>query len=187
MVKMVRTRLFLIAAAPLLGGVLVGLDAIVDPDIGGPGELAIDLLEKTILAGVMIAAALLVVRLEAVASDTDTLRADIAHARREGAEWRAQSRRLMETLSDAIQAQFDRWSFTPAESDIAGLILKGLSLRDIAELRHTTEPTIRQQAQGVYRKSGLSNRAQLSAYFLEDLYDVAHTGDGGRAAVQTVN
>lgn len=186
MIRM-KNKLFLLAAAPVFGGVLVGLDALVDPDIGGPGELAIDLLEKTILAGAMIAAALLVVRVESVADDTDNLRADIERARREGAQWRAQSRRLMETLSDAIKAQFDLWTFTPAESDIAGLILKGLSLKEIAELRQTSEATIRQQTQGIYRKSGLSNRAQLSAYFLEDLYDVAHPETGNGPGVQTVN
>lgn len=179
--------ILLVAAGPLLGGVLVGLDAIADPDVGGPGELALDLLEKTILVGTMIAAALLVFRVQSVADDTDTLRADMEHARREGAEWRARSRRLMETLSEAIKAQFDLWELTTAEADIAGLILKGASLKEIAQLRHTSEATIRQQSQGIYRKSGLSNRAQLSAYFLEDLYEVAQYGFGDLDRAQAVN
>ena len=51
-------------------------------------------------------------------------------------------------------------------------MLKGLSLREIGGLRATTETTIRQQAQGIYRKSNLANRAELSAYFLEDLFNV---------------
>ena len=50
-------------------------------------------------------------------------------------------------------------------------MLKGVALRDIARLRQTSETTIRQQAQGVYRKSGLSGRAELAAYFLESLFE----------------
>ena len=90
-------------------------------------------------------------------------------------EWQVSRMRTpgMAGLETAIQRQFDDWGLTPAEAEIAGLMLKGLSLKDIAGLRRTSEATIRQQAQGVYRKSGLSNRAELSAYFLEDLYDVA--------------
>ena len=36
-------------------------------------------------------------------------------------------------------------------------------------MRQTSERTIREQARALYRKSGLSGRAELSAYFLEDL------------------
>ena len=70
-------------------------------------------------------------------------------------------------------------------------MLKGLPLADIAVLRRTSEATIRQQAQGVYRKSGLANRAELAAYFLEDLFDVAEAtlprAAAGKAARGTLN
>lgn len=56
-----------------------------------------------------------------------------------------------------------------AESEVALLILKGLGLGEIAALRSTSERTVRDQARAVYRKSGLANRASLSAFFLEDL------------------
>jgi hypothetical protein len=49
------------------------------------------------------------------------------------------------------------------------LLLKGLTHKEIAEARSTTETTIRQQALALYRKSGLRSRAELSAFFLEDL------------------
>jgi hypothetical protein len=49
-------------------------------------------------------------------------------------------------------------------------------------LRRTAEATIRQQAQNVYRKSGLSTRSELSAYFLEDLFSLGEaTVDPGAA------
>ena len=69
----------------------------------------------------------------------------------------------------------------PAEADIAGLMLKGVPLGDIARLRRTSEVTIRQQAQSVYRKSGLSGRAELAAFFLESLFEDAGGADGERA------
>ncbi len=49
------------------------------------------------------------------------------------------------------------------------LLLKGLSLRDVAQARSTSERTVRQQALAVYRKAGLAGRAELAAFFLEDL------------------
>jgi len=63
-----------------------------------------------------------------------------------------------------------RWrQSTPAEREIALFILKGLSAKEIADLRDTSERTIRQQAQAIYSKANLSGRAALSAFFLEDL------------------
>jgi DNA-binding NarL/FixJ family response regulator len=60
-----------------------------------------------------------------------------------------------------------RWQFTPAEKEIAGLILKGCSHKQIADIRRSSDSTVRQQAQAIYRKSGLENRSELAAYFLD--------------------
>ena len=49
------------------------------------------------------------------------------------------------------------------------LLLKGLSLKEIADIRHTTEKTARAQSGSIYAKSGLSGRSELAAFFLEDL------------------
>lgn len=76
---------------------------------------------------------------------------------------------LSEGLHTAIDDKYEEWSFTPAEKEVATLILKGLSLKEISEIRNTSERTVRQQAQCVYSKSKLAGRAELSAYFLEDL------------------
>jgi DNA-binding CsgD family transcriptional regulator len=100
------------------------------------------------------------------------MRADLARAVALGREWREASQAELADLGAAIERQFEAWSLTPAEPDIAGLMLKGVPLRDIAELRHTSDSTIRQQAQAIYRKSGLAGRAELAAYFLESLFEV---------------
>ena len=69
--------------------------------------------------------------------------------------------------------QFKAWNLTPAEIEMAGLMLKEASLKEIALARDTSEATIRQQAQAVYRKSGWSERTDLSACFLKRLFCAA--------------
>ena len=61
------------------------------------------------------------------------------------------------------------WNLTPAERKIALLLLKGYGHKEIATLLGRSERTIRQHAVAVYRKSNLSGRAELAAFFLEDL------------------
>jgi len=52
---------------------------------------------------------------------------------------------------------------------VALLLLEGLSLREIATMRETSERTVRQQSLAIDRKAGLTGRAELSAFSLEDL------------------
>ena len=68
-----------------------------------------------------------------------------------------------------INNQFTNWALTDAEKEIAFLILKGFSFKEISSFRNTNEKTVRDQATKIYSKSGLRNRADLVAYFLEDL------------------
>ena len=101
--------------------------------------------------------------------EVQRLRGDLAHSRAEADRWRGEASEFLKGLSHAIDHQFDRWDLSPAEREVALLLLKGFSTRDIAELRSTREATVRQQAQGIYRKADLEGRAELSAFFLEDL------------------
>ncbi len=72
-------------------------------------------------------------------------------------------------LADAIDRQFSDWGLSPSEREIGLLLLKGLSLKEIAMLRNTLEKTVRQQASSIYRKSGLSGRHAFAAWFIEDI------------------
>jgi len=56
-----------------------------------------------------------------------------------------------------------------AECDVAVLILKGFSFKEIGELRKTKEKTIREQAMKIYAKSGLKNRSEFLGFFLIEL------------------
>lgn len=92
------------------------------------------------------------------------------HTYREEAEqWRKEYKKYLEGLSLAIDEQLNKWELTNAEKEVAFLLLKGFSSKEIAEVRNTAEKTARVQSMAIYAKSGLGNRAELSAFFLEDL------------------
>lgn len=84
-------------------------------------------------------------------------------------EWRENARKALEGLGEAIQRQFDAWKLTPAEREVALLLLKGYSHKHVATATGRSERTARQHATAVYQKAGLGSRAELAAYFLEDL------------------
>lgn len=87
----------------------------------------------------------------------------------EAAQWRRQAKTYVMGLSQEIDRQLDSWKLTASEKEVAFLLLKGLSLKEIAEARKTTEKTARAQSTAIYEKSGLAGRSELSAFFLEDL------------------
>lgn len=97
------------------------------------------------------------------------LRQTMAARQAERDRWRESAQKLLEGLGAAIDGQFREWQLTPAEREVALLLLKGYSHKDAASATHRSERTVRQHAVAVYRKAGLSNRAELAAFFLEDL------------------
>ena len=118
--------------------------------------------------GALSAAAWVLSTLRRHRREVQRLHGEVAQSRAEAERWRTETAELLQGLSHAIDHQFDRWDLSPAEREVALLLLKGLSTRDIADLRQTREATVRQQAQGVYRKAQLEGRAELAAFFLED-------------------
>lgn len=154
-------------AALTLVALLVGADLILDGRAGAdPVHLSVEALLMTVSAG---AAAWLWLTLRRARRSVETLELDVQRARAQARRWRTEAREALEGLGVSLGRQFDRWGLTEAEREVALLILKGLSHREAAGVRHTTERTVRQQAREVYRKAGLSGRSELSAFFLEDL------------------
>lgn len=91
-------------------------------------------------------------------------------------EMQARAREAEERLrlaSDAfievLERRFEEWRLTPAERDVALFALKGLSTAEIAQLRSTTEGTVKVQTNAIYRKAGVSGRPQLLSLFIEEL------------------
>jgi len=100
---------------------------------------------------------------------TRRLESDLADRNADLQHWKAKANEYITGLSLSIEEQLTDWQLTRAEKEVAMLLLKGFSLRELAELRGTSERTVRQQATRIYEKAGLGGRAELSAFFLEDL------------------
>lgn len=85
-------------------------------------------------------------------------------------------------LAELIEATFEDWRLTAAESEIALLTLKGFDVAEIARIRGSAAGTVRAQLTRVYAKAGVSSRAQFMALFLQDLLD-GPVSQTNRAAV----
>lgn len=94
--------------------------------------------------------------LDAARSDTEKIRTQLDQTQSEAAHH--------------ISESFAKWGLTPAEAEIAWMLLKGLSFKEMADARDKSERTVRQQAGAIYTKSGLNNRSDLAAFFLEDFF-----------------
>lgn len=147
--------------------ILMGTDLVLDCIAGADhGHV---LFEGVILAVAGAGLAFLWRRIAAAWLVAGTLKQSLARARSDAAKWRAESQGLLAGLGAAIDRQFADWGLSPAEREVGLLLLKGMSLKEIAGIRGTSERTVRQQSLALYRKAGIAGRAQLSAFFLEDL------------------
>lgn len=146
----------------------VGLELLETPDMS-MFDLTLELLSTVPVVMTSVGVALLFRVAHRQREEQLTLIHDLEIARVQGQRWRAESRALLNGLGEAIDAQFSRWNLTEAEREVALLLLKGLSLKEIAAIRVTTERTVRAQARSLYGKAGVTGRAALSAFFLEDL------------------
>jgi len=91
---------------------------------------------------------------------------------REVKEQQSRMARLSGDLMMVMQKQFTQWKLSPSESEVALLLIKGFSMREISELREVKEKTVRQQATSIYAKTGYAGRHELAAHFIEDLMNV---------------
>jgi len=117
-------------------------------------------------------------RARAVEREAVDLEERLAATEAEANRWRSEARDLMNGLAAALDQQFDRWALSPAEKETALLLLKGLSHKEVADVRSVSDATARQQARAVYKKAGLSGRHDLAAFFLEDLMLPIEANDG---------
>jgi DNA-binding CsgD family transcriptional regulator len=163
-----------VALVSLGVGVIGTLDLI--GDLAAGTGLAHLIIEGAAAAGGLIGFAWLGSQLRAVfaeARESRKLAAELelhlVAARGEAERWKKEAAGALAGLSEAIDAQLERWNLTGSEKEVALLLLKGLSHREISTLRGTSEPTVRQQSRALYKKAGLAGRHELAAFFLEDL------------------
>ncbi len=72
-----------------------------------------------------------------------------------------------------MEVSFSDWGLSPSERDVALFAVRGMSNAEIARLRGTSEATIKSQMNAVFRKAGVSSRAQLISQFVELLIERA--------------
>jgi DNA-binding CsgD family transcriptional regulator len=97
------------------------------------------------------------------------LRSSLRRTREAENALRAASGAFMELVDD----HFTEWGLTAAERDVALFALKGMSIAEIAELRQTSQGTVKAQTNAIYRKAGVSGRPQLLSLFVDELMDAA--------------
>ncbi len=82
---------------------------------------------------------------------------------------KSKTARLAGELLSVMREQFSKWNLTISESEVALLLIKGLSMKEVAGARNVKEKTVRVQATAIYAKSGYAGRHELAAHFIEDL------------------
>ena len=164
----------------ILGGVGLGcfallmtLEVLTESDEIEPIDIFVDALTMLLTIGSAVGVALLVQRMQSQHEEKMGLIRDLETARAEGEAWRAKVQSHLAGIRIEMERQFEDWGMTAAEREIGMLILKGLSHKEVASLRGTSEATVRQQAQSIYNKSNLPGKTAFSAYFLEDLFEPA--------------
>jgi len=141
-------------------------------------DFLVDALTLVLLITTSVIASLAAIEVKEERADRLALVSDLERAKKEGAEWRRRAENQLDQYRQAIVEQFDEWEATDAERDVGQLILRGLSHKEIARLRNTSEATVRQQAQSLYRKANMPNKGAFSAYFLDDVLNAPPTTDG---------
>lgn len=84
-------------------------------------------------------------------------------------------------FQEVIEHYFQTWGLTAAERDVALLSIKGVSIADIATMRQSREGTVKAQNAAIYRKSGVSSRAELLSVMIEELLEGLHSVDQPQA------
>lgn len=91
------------------------------------------------------------------------LRLVLVRARDVERQLRAASGAFFAALDDA----FTEWGLSPSEREVALAAVRGLSNAEIGDMRGTSDSTVKSQMNAVYRKAGVSNRAQLLSHFVD--------------------
>lgn len=157
---------YVLLAILLLVILASGSDMLGDLDQGVEGT---HLLQEGILLTAAIAGiAWILAGLRRQAREIALLRDELEEARTVPGVASARLLDARRNLAEVIAAQFGEWQLSRSEQEIGLLLLKGLSLKEVATLRGTVEKTIRQQASSIYQKAGVSGRHTFAAWFIED-------------------
>lgn len=74
-------------------------------------------------------------------------------------------------LQTVIENHFEEWKLTASERDVASLMVKGLSISEIAQVRGSAEGTVKAHLNAIYRKANARNRAEVLSHIMDTLID----------------
>ncbi|GAA4811876.1 hypothetical protein GCM10011365_17660 [Marinicella pacifica] len=117
-------------------------------------------------------AAYLIIEMRRRSRSLKQLSKELKEAHHQQAQITEQFKTARHDYFKAIEKQFNDWQLSRSEQEVALLILKGLSIPEIAIMRSTKEKTVRHQASAIYRKAQIDGRHELSAWFMEDFIAV---------------
>ncbi len=157
---------------------LLTLEIATESDEISLADVAVDALTILLTIAAAVGVAMLGQRMQAQHVEKLALIRDLESARSQGEHWRTKVESYMAGIRVEMEKQFGEWGLTTAEQEIGLLMLKGLSHKEIAVLRGTSEATVRQQAQSIYGKSDLPGKTAFSAYFLDDVFSPQVAVDG---------
>ena len=149
--------------------IVIGLAGAIDLALDRPAYwLSFHVLYEVVLVlGALGTAAWLARAWRGAAAANRELQRSLVERKAERDAWRASAEQALLGLGSAIDAQFTMWGLTPAEREVALLVLKGHGHKEIAVRTGRSERTVRQHAAAAYGKAGLGGRAELAAFFLE--------------------
>ena len=155
--------------AAVLTSVVVGgiVDLVLDaPKSWRSGHV---LYELGLILGGVAGAIWLWLNWKRAAESARALQRSLVERQAERDAWRERAAQSLQGLGQAVSQQFRDWELTPAEREVAVLLLKGQSHKEIATATGRSERTVRQHAIAAYHKAGVGGRAELAAFFLGDL------------------
>lgn len=79
-------------------------------------------------------------------------------------------RRAGSAFQEVLDERFQEWKLSEAERDVALFLIKGASTAEIANMRNTSEGTIKAQNASIYKKAGVTGKTQLLSLFFEDMF-----------------
>ena len=144
-----------------------GVDLVTDLSHGADKEHIIK--EAIVVAISMIGIAWLLVGLRQQRLEIKALRQELETANTSRLQPKKYVLEARKKLGNVVTQQFSEWALTGSEIEVGWLLLKGLSLKEIAMVRNTQEKTVRQQASSIYKKAGVTGRHAFSAWFIEDI------------------
>jgi len=141
-------------------------DVVTDISLGVPTWHIVEESLIVLMAGLTVT--YLIIEMRSRARQLERLSKTLSRADQHIADITQEMRSARRQYSELIHQQFETWQLTISEQQVAMLLLKGLSFKEIASLRDTREKTVRQQASTIYAKSRVDGRHAFAAWFLED-------------------